>query len=192
MSFLSPKPKPVYFKIDGLWPNTTARGLLARDQEYCSHLFGSLARGAELTAGSGALWSGLLVPCCLASGWQNVSLYSRTHWHFVYDHKRKVRPPPPSSTVMVDWALNTIIIIFSLEFIWSIFLWNGGKIMSCYLALDEMFDCAVAPPPPPPPPPRLLYVLFAQVGMFYGSSFVHTFLGLVITFLGQVMHFLAR
>ena len=26
----------------------------------CSHLFGSLARGAELTAGSGALWSGLL------------------------------------------------------------------------------------------------------------------------------------
>ena len=36
-----------------------------------------------------------LVPCCLALGWQNVWLYSRTHWHFVYDHKRKVRPPPP-------------------------------------------------------------------------------------------------
>ena len=27
----------------------------------CSHLFGSLARGAELTAGSGALWSGLFL-----------------------------------------------------------------------------------------------------------------------------------
>ena len=32
--FLSPKPKAVYFKIDGLWPNTTATGLLARDREY--------------------------------------------------------------------------------------------------------------------------------------------------------------
>ena len=34
VSFLSPKPKPVYFKIDGLWPNTTATDLLARDWEY--------------------------------------------------------------------------------------------------------------------------------------------------------------
>ena len=32
--FLSPKPKPVYFKTDGLWPNTTATCLLARDREY--------------------------------------------------------------------------------------------------------------------------------------------------------------
>ena len=32
--FLSPKPKPICFKIDGLWPNTTATGLLARDREY--------------------------------------------------------------------------------------------------------------------------------------------------------------
>ena len=32
--FLSPKPKPVYVKIDGLWPITTATGLLARDREY--------------------------------------------------------------------------------------------------------------------------------------------------------------
>ena len=53
--------------VSFLSPNTTAPGLLARDREYfwirLQPSFGSLARGAELTAGSGALWSGLIIYC---------------------------------------------------------------------------------------------------------------------------------
>ena len=72
MSFLSPKPKPVCFKIDGLWPKHNSdrssgkrsRVLLDSAAAIFSVRLTDSPNGAELTVGSGVLWSGLLFRRC--------------------------------------------------------------------------------------------------------------------------------